>query len=347
MNKNMMLVCEEIDRLTTIEYEARPGPTRGLINELYRRARELSDKPLCLAAANALVEQVKPGDLVFISCGWVIDFWYTSGEICGMTGSAALARMLNLALNANVCFIAEKEVVPVFKAVAGSLGLRVFEPQDASRLGLPVISARDFPVDSQEAAAEAKRIMDNFKPAAVITLEKCSRNKKGVYHTGPGNDMSSTTAKIDLLVDEARARGVLTIGIGDLGNEIGFGKIRSAVEEINPRGATCNCPCGAGIASDVETDFLVMASSSNRGGYAVEAALALLTDNPGLMHDAVMEKRMITAAHDMGAIDSFTVSPTFTDGHGVPMEMSACVVELLRQLIQSQYVTFPMFTQRS
>ena len=41
---------------------------------------------------------------------------------------------------------------------------------------------------------------------------------------------------ITILVEEARKREILTIGIGDHGNEIGFGAIYNAVVETMPKG---------------------------------------------------------------------------------------------------------------
>ncbi len=178
-----------------------------------------------------------------------------------------------------------------------------------------------------------------------MTLEKCSPNTRGVHHTGRGTNMSGTTAKVDVLVRQARERGILTIGVGDLGNEIGFGNIRETVERYIP--LVCRCGCGGSGAAATETDYLVVASSSNRGGYGVEAALAALLGDVSLVHSGEMDKQMILAARDHGAIDSFTVAPTATDGHGVDMHYSACLVELLRQIVQSRDVEFGMYAARS
>ncbi len=159
--------------------------------------------------------------------------------------------------------------------------------------------------------------------------------------------MSATTAKVDLLVEEAGRRGILTIGIGDLGNEIGFGNIRETVEAVQPHATDCGCPCGGGMASAVETEFLIVTAASNRGGYGLEACLAALLDRPELMHDGDMEQAMIQAAAGAGAMDSFTVGPTSTDGHGVPMEVSAHFIELLRHVARFKQIEFPMFASRA
>lgn len=339
-------ICESIDRFISTEIEARPGASRGRIPRLYEAARARTTKPLTQCAAESLLAATSNGGPVILSNGWVIDFWYPHGEICGLIGSVSLARAITQGLGRQVCFLTEEPVLPVFTAVARAAGMHVYSPEDLPRLPAAVAS-RSFPIDPDEARAEAERLLDTLRPSAVITVEKCSPNDRGIHHTGRGTDMSATTAKVDVLVVEARRRGILTVGIGDLGNEIGFGAIREAVAELIPYGAECGCGCGGGIAAAVETDCLIVGSSSSRGAYGLEAALATLLGNPALMHDGEMEKRMIQAASAAGAIDSFTVGPTTTDGHGVDMHYSACLVELLRQLVLSRDTEHTMFAARA
>lgn len=339
-------LSESIDRLTSTEFEARPTLAGGRLHHLYDAARATTRGPLARGAAEALIEAAKSGQPVLVSAGWVIDFWYPRGEICGMTGAAALSRAISMGLGVQVCFVAEEQVLPVFAAISQTLGMRVYPVERLG--GLPnVIASRSFPADPTAAQRSVAELLDTLKPCAIVTVEKCSPNIKGVFHTGRGTDMSATTARIDLVIEEAKRRGILTIGIGDLGNEIGFGKIRDTVAEWIPNGKECRCGCGGGMAAAVETDHLVVASSSNRGAYAVEAALALLLDRLELMHTGDVERRMILAAGAAGAIDSFTVGPTATDGHGVDMHYSACLVDLLRQIVLCRNVEFAQYQSRS
>ena len=339
-------ICDSIDRLISTEFDARPEGSRGKIHFLYDAARKQCPKPLVQSAAEALIAAARSKGPVLVSSGWVIDFWYPRGEICGMIGAGALARAISQGLKTKVCFIGEEAVLPVFEAICGAAGMRVYAPEALQKLP-QVVAAQSFPVDEKAARAAATKLLDELKPAAIITVEKCSPNTKGLYHTGRGTDMSDTTAKVGILIEEARRRGILTIGIGDLGNELGFGNIRQAVEEHIPFGADCGCGCGGGIASDVKTDQLIVASSSNRGGYGLAAALATLLGNPSVMHDGAMDEEMIRAACRAGAVDSFTVGPTATDGHGMDMHYSACLVELLRQLVISRDIEFDMYEERA
>jgi hypothetical protein len=339
-------ICESIDRLISTEIEAKPGDSRGMILKLYEAARAQTDKPLVQGAAEALLEAIRGGGPVIVSSGWVIDFWYSKGELCGMIGGVALARAISQGLKTQVSFLTEEPALSVFNAAARAVGTKVFPYERLSELP-HVVTARSFPIDPREAEAEATRMLDELKPAAIITVEKCSPNKKGVHHTGRGTDMSPTTAKVDVLVRKAQERGILTIGIGDLGNEIGFGKILADVEQHLPKGADCGCPCGGGIASDLATDHLIVAASSNRGGYGLVAALGTLVGDVSLMPTGAEDTRMIQAAAFEGACDSFTTSPTPTDGHGMPAEFSAHFIELLRYQIMSRDIDYPLFGARA
>jgi hypothetical protein len=339
-------ICESVERLVSTEIEARPGGLRGVLHYIYDAARAQEDRPLTRAAAEALIDACKQkAGPVIVSTGWVIDFWFPAGEICGMTGAAALARAITLGLDHQVLFLGEDQVIPVFAAVCGACEMRVYTPERRKELPNVVLSD-NFPTEDAAARECATRLLDEVDPAAIITIEKCSPNRHGIYHSGRGRDMTATSAKISVLVEEARKRGVLTVGIGDLGNEIGFGKIRETVEEHIPRGAECACPCRGGIASDVATDILVVASSSSRGGYGVEAALATLLGRPDVMHDGRTEERMIVAAAQAGAMDSYRVAPATSDGHGVDKHFSAALVELLRQLVNTRDQDFGMYKAR-
>ena len=137
---------------------------------------------------------------------------------------------------------------------------------------------------------------------------------------------------MDYVIDEAKSRGILTIGIGDNGNEIGFGNIFDTVREIQPFGAKCQCPCQAGVASIVETDVLVPASTSNWGAYGVEACMAILLGKPEIMHTAEMDRRILTNCANTGCADGATIECTPTvDGTG---SSSFPLVELLRNLVE-------------
>ena len=132
-------------------------------------------------------------------------------------------------------------------------------------------------------------------------------------------------------------RKILTIGIGDNGNEIGYGNILDDVKKIQMFGEKCQCKCNSGIASIVKTDLLVPCSTSNWGAYGIEACIALLLKNPKIMHDSETEDRMLNAINNLGCADGSTILSTPTcDG---TEKASLHIVDLLKCMVELSTVT--------
>ena len=335
MNSSFLYgVADDIDRLITLDVNR-----RGVIRVLYEAARERIGKPLVLAAAEALAGAISPGSTVLIATGWPDRPWITPeiGELDGPPGAALLGRGLHRALNAVPIFLIEDELQPAMRATARAAGFAVLPPDQAiasceSPAPLHAASVIGFPKDVSQAAAEAERLLKLYRPRAVIAIEKGGANEKGVIHNARGMDTTRHMAKIDELVKAARRAGIITIGIGDGGNEIGMGLIADVVRAHVPFGSRCVCPCGSGIAPAVPTDVLVTASVSNWGAYGVSACLAVLTGMADALHNEAMESRTLREAADAGLIDGNTgyVDP---GADGLPVTTHTAVVTLLAQLV--------------
>jgi len=117
--------------------------------------------------------------------------------------------------------------------------------------------------------------LDLLRPSALIAIEKLGPNQQGVYHMVKGHDSSAFQAKAGRLFDAARPRGILTIGVGDRGNEIGMGAIADTVRQVLPYGSICQCPCGGGVADATEVDVVVPGTCSNWGAYGMPPAWPL------------------------------------------------------------------------
>ena len=119
--------------------------------------------------------------------------------------------------------------------------------------------------------------------------------------------MEHDTVDIAPVVAEAVRRGILTIGVGDHGNEIGFGAIREAVTLAMPQGGT--------LCDTTTTDLVVPAMMSNWGCYGIEAALACLLGAASLLHSPAQEERIIRACLDAGGVEAmFTSTDFMVDG---------------------------------
>lgn len=284
-----------------------------------------------MAAAEKLLGCEK-GSTVLILTGVLHPVFFPKGETDGPAGAAALAYALSAGLGLRPVVISENETKDVMAQACLALGL---VPRWDVMLGFRPRSVlvRGFPVaDVEETRREADLLLDELKPSAVIAVERKGRNVKGEYHSVLGTPRSAYEAKLDYVVDSARRRGILTVGIGDNGNEIGFGNILDDVKKIQMFGEKCQCPCGSGIASTVQTDLLVAASSSNWGAYGVEACISLLLDDSSLMHDGEAEERVLTAISSLGCADGLTILSTPTcDG---TEKASVYLVDYLKTLVQ-------------
>ena len=77
--------------------------------------------------------------------------------------------------------------------------------------------------------------------------EKVGPNRLGVAHSAMGFAIpDGARALIEYLLDAAHAAGLPTIGVGDNGNDVGFGLIEDVVRRYKPYGDVCQCPRGEG-----------------------------------------------------------------------------------------------------
>ena len=177
-----------------------------------------------------------------------------------------------------------------------------------------------FPLEETQARNEAQRIIGEFRPTAVIAVERAGMTPKGTYHNMLGQDYSQGRARIDYLVEQATSSGIPTIGVGDGGNEIGMGAIAEAVHQHVPHGEV--------LCAKLATDVLLPAGVSNWGCYAIQAALAVIAGKPDLLHTAAMEKRLVEAAANAGLVDGNTGKCEATVD-GLSLEVHMGIVELL------------------
>jgi hypothetical protein len=298
------IACEYIDRLVTVEMRFGEGLPRGVTHRLYDAARAAQGgKPLTFLAADGLRKALSRGDNVLVVTGAGTPPWLPKGETDGPPGAAAIARALEVGLGAKPILLAEERNLGPVIAAADGIGLACVPAADfVRRDGCALALA--LPLGGAAGAAEAVRLFEEYAPKAVVFVEKAGPNAAGIFHsilgTGRTDDMM---ANAHLIAAEAARRGVFTLGIGDGGNEIGFGKVAEAVRGIQPFGRACQCPCGQGVATVTETDVLLAAAVSNWGAYGVAAALAGLLRNPEVLHSTDDEDRMILACVAAGAMD--------------------------------------------
>lgn len=321
-------IPESIDQLVAVEMRPR-GFLDGIIAPLYRAARERTRGPLVWQAAARLREVARTGRTVYVATGHVHPEALPKGETDGPPGASSLARALVVGYGTPVVLLTEETVADPLARTCEAAGLSV------RRYGSPwhprSVSILPFPIDQQEALTVTEGLLSSV--GAVVTIEKIGRNREGVYHTGQGNDVSSSLAKVDLLIDAARRVGAVTIGIGDLGNEIGMAAIEETVRQVTPHGDHCQCPCGGGMACAVTTDHLVVAGVSNWGAYGLAAAMSAMEGREDLLHPPELERDMIVACCRAGAVDGLSTGPTL-EVDGIPWQTHAAFIEMLRAVVR-------------
>ena len=327
-------IGEHIDRLITTEIKNR-GMPHGFLIELYEVARkEAGGRPLTTLAAEGLVRSVGKGDAVFLMTGAGYPPHLPKGESDGPPGAAALARALYRGFGAVPVYVCEANHVDPVIASSEAAHIMVKDFADARdlRLGAAIVTA---PTSSAEVADWAKAIYDEYQPKALISIERLGPNEHGIHNSATGWTIGEETGIVDLtpVVTEAEARGVFSIGTGDHGNEIGFGRIHDDVKRIMPQGAKSQSGTPGGMATVLGADVLIPAMSSNWGAYGVEAALAYLLRNPDLVHSPEMDRAIVTKCIEAGGLEAMYCSTNFLVDN-CEGESSMAIVQLLGDMVR-------------
>lgn len=323
------IVCSSLDRLVTVEMRI-SDYSRGVPAKLYDAARKAQGgRALSQAAAELILDYARRGEPVFITTGAGDPVYLPSGETDGPPGVVALAAAISTATGAVPVLLTEAQFVDNLTATAraGGLALRDFDVAAKVPNGAVVLPLSC----GDDAAAQAQAYMDQMKPSLVIAIEKTGPAADGKAYTASGSPVNEGyRAKAELLFAMARERQVPSLGIGDNGNEIGFGRIRDAVIAHKPRGEK--------LATTIETDVLFPANMSNWGAYATAAALAFLTGRTEVLHTADAERRLVEACVAANAVDGSTGRHILAVD-GAPLEASMAVVTLMQAIVRNGLVS--------
>ena len=154
-------------------------------------------------------------------------------------------------------------------------------------------------------------------PVAAIAVERCGRTAQGDYQNMRGVSIREHTAPIDELFLRLPAH-ILTIGVGDGGNEIGMGAAEQTVREKLAL-APCTIPCA----------HLVVTTVSNWGAYGLCAVLSRLTGQD-LLPTGEQVEGWLHHLNARGSRDGVlgTLTPTVD---GFPEGTEGAVLEQLRE----------------
>ncbi|MDP9607167.1 UNVERIFIED_ORG: hypothetical protein J2W38_006988 [Variovorax paradoxus] len=298
-----------IDRLMTLEIRPLSGGLPpGIVVPMYEVCRAHHEGPLSMAAAAALKEKVVPGSTVFIATGAGVSPKLPWGETDGPVGAAALAAALVKGLRAKVVFVTEEAHMAPIKAAVDLMNakLAVWAEEKPGRDVQP-ITIESFPIGMNRGQTRSRALIETHRPSAVVFVERDGPNVEGQFH-GVRGDCRDPLAVgyVYLLAYHAAEAGIVTIGIGDGGNEVGFGAVRESIRDVLPLRGRSLAGHESGVVTVVATDVTVSAAVSNWGACAVGAALAVLVGDEELLHDADTEHELIAVTVAAGARDGAT-----------------------------------------
>jgi hypothetical protein len=332
------IVGEYIDRLVTVSMQPKKRITgsgttltsRDHIHRLYQAAREKQGEPLTYLAAKLLLDRVNREDTLFITCGAGGPPVRKVGEVDGYLGATAIARTMMRGRHANVVIVTDEWAWAPLVATCRGAGVILRRPGDGYQA--PTATFEAMPLDHEPSRRRAAELLALYRPKVILAIERLGPNLEGITHGETGISRDAEQSKTQYLFQHAAEHGIATIGIGDGGNEIGFGLIADQVRKILPHGERCQCPCEGGSACQVATDVLVVAAISNWGGYGVAANIAFQLGMPRLLIDADTLERMLGNCVDAGAVDGSSNLPELADD-GVPLVAHRACVDILNTLI--------------
>ncbi len=305
----------------------------GVCRILYAGSRKLAGEPLTMHAAKALCRTLKEGDLVYLMTGFVL-LGNKAAETDGIVSTMLLARALVLAFNVKPVVICQEENLEAVKSIARVIGLHLYFTIEDVKNHPVSMAVFPFTKKKEEAEAQADALLQKGLPAAVIANEFPGENRVGEFHNAVGKNTTALEAKADILFLKLQKAGVLNIAIGDLGNELGMGAIEEHIDRYVPgcRANSCVCGCGGGITARTKADILITATVSDWGCYGMIAAIAYLLGDSDILHDAELEKEVLTTAARSGMVDMYGWTIPAIDGFD--LRTNTAMVTMMRECIR-------------
>ncbi|OQM76071.1 glutamate cyclase domain-containing protein [Manganibacter manganicus] len=331
-------IGRNVDRIVSLDF-----PSYGVIGPLFEGAAKLQGEALCMQAAERLAQAVTPGSTVVLVTGLILPGHHPYGETDGPVGTAVLARTIAMAWKARVLVVVEPELSDLMTMLLRVAEMQVVSPEELRQedgAHRPIAAVVGLSRDRGEAHAQAGGWFADFNATAVVAIEKAGANASGVYHMVGGADISAQSGKGEAVFEAAAKRGLLRIGIGDRGNELGMGPVAEVTRALLPFGAECGCPCHGGVADQTDADLAVPAVVSNWGAYGITTCIAAIEERQDLLHSADREHRLLETAVQHGGVDGMSGRALLAvDGIGLAPGMA--FVEMLAEIYRAQSVRDP------
>jgi hypothetical protein len=168
--------------------------------------------------------------------------------------------------------------------------------------------------DHDKREHEAQEALEQFRPDAIISIERPGQAADGGYYNMRGESISENTACFDSFMDMSDCP---TIAIGDGGNEIGMGKVAKALQGLNIVPSTTTC------------DELIVADVSNWGAYGIISFLSVWNKRDLLSEIVPLD--ILKYISELGSVDGVTRINQLTED-GLEVSEGESVLLELRQL---------------
>lgn len=240
----------------------------GSIALIYEALQKRQPGHMCMAAAEMFVEQVarRPGP-VLIATG----FPEGGGvpETDGPVGAAFIARAVFLGLSRETVIVVDEDWRDMMFATCRGAGLAPFDlPEDGKIVPVPYLRpvyVATVPKDEAGSRRVCDVLLAQVQPSLLVSIERPGANDRGLYHGLGGRPLDGMVADLDYLFAQARKQGLLSIGIGDGGNELGMGVIAAELKQKIAKARDCGIKGRGGVAAETATDLLIVANVSNWG----------------------------------------------------------------------------------
>ncbi|MBL4848793.1 MAG: DUF4392 domain-containing protein [Planctomycetes bacterium] len=221
-------------------------------------------------------------------------------ESDGPPGACALGRAL-VDLGATVDYVTDPRSGPLLRALG--------------------VATRVVDWSPQAAPAAAATLLRELNPTHLVAIELPGRSASGEYWSLRGEALA--TPALDELLLVGAALGVVTIGIGDGGNEAGLAFLKPDLERT--------LEFGSRIATVVPADHALVAGVSNWAAWALVAGVSFVAGRD-LLPSEEQARADLAALAAAGAVDGILKTHGL-EVDGRPWEESAAALAWARRAL--------------
>ena len=163
--------------------------------------------------------------------------------------------------------------------------------------------------EEKEQIAEARRLIDELKPKAMLAGELCSRNwSDGIRRNMRGINVNDWNPPVDEMLVQFKGRGLI-VAVGDGGNEAGMANLKDNIPLALDNKTI--------IASGVYSDIPVTSWNSNLGLQAIASVAAAIEGEFDWIPTGTQVIKAIEAALDAGAVEGITLGKQENSTNGI------------------------------